>query len=89
MKIYLSRAVVCTVLRREINNMTNREAHEKAAGMGLDDMFFSFNNMDPDAECIEYKVPNECYEDYGADLDGCSRQENEGCKGCRCLIEIK
>ena len=33
--------------------MTNREAHEKAAGMGLDDMFFTFNGIDPDAECEE------------------------------------
>jgi hypothetical protein len=29
--------------------MTNREAHEEAAGMGLDDMFFRFNKIDPDA----------------------------------------
>ncbi len=33
--------------------MTNREAHEDAAGMGLDDAFFKFNKIDPDAECIE------------------------------------
>ena len=33
------------------------------------------------------KPPKECYEDFGADLDGCSRQENEGCGGCRCLVE--
>lgn len=33
--------------------MTNREAHEKAAGMNLDEMFFRFNNIDPDAECEE------------------------------------
>lgn len=30
--------------------MTNREAHEKAAGMPLDDLFFSLNGIDPDAE---------------------------------------
>lgn len=30
--------------------MTNREAHEEAAGMGLEDMFFRFNKIDPDAE---------------------------------------
>jgi hypothetical protein len=34
-------------------------------------------------------VPKECYEEYGTDLDGCSRQENEGCKGCRCAKEIR
>lgn len=33
--------------------MTNREAHEKAAGMSLDAIFFSYNNIDPDAEVIE------------------------------------
>lgn len=30
--------------------MTNREAHEEAAGMGLDDMFFRFNRINPDEE---------------------------------------
>jgi hypothetical protein len=33
--------------------MTKREAHEKAAGMGLDDMFFRFNGIDPGAEAEE------------------------------------
>lgn len=32
--------------------MTNREAHEEAAGMNLDDMFFVINGIDPDAECV-------------------------------------
>ena len=27
-------------------------------------------------------IPNGCYVNYGADLDGCSRQENQGCNGC-------
>jgi len=36
---------------------------------------------------MEYKVPEECYEEFGSDLDGCSRQENQGCKGCNCLIK--
>ena len=27
------------------------------------------------------KTPDECYKEYGADLDGCSRQENQGCMG--------
>jgi hypothetical protein len=31
------------------------------------------------------RVPKECYEQFGKDLDGCSRQQNEGCTGCRCL----
>lgn len=35
--------------------MTNREAHEKAAGMALDESFFRFNGINPDAECIESK----------------------------------
>ncbi len=30
--------------------------------------------------------PKECFKDFGRDLDGCSRQENEGCNGCRCLV---
>lgn len=30
-------------------------------------------------------APNdECLRSFGADLDGCSRQELEGCKGCKC-----
>jgi len=33
--------------------MTNREAHEEAAGMNLDPSFFTFNNIDPDAEYQE------------------------------------
>jgi hypothetical protein len=32
--------------------MTNREAHEQAAGMALDDMFFQMNGINPDAEYI-------------------------------------
>lgn len=28
------------------------------------------------------RVPKECYEEFGQDLDGCSRQELGGCKGC-------
>ena len=30
--------------------MTNREAHEKAAGMGLDDLFFIISGIDPNKE---------------------------------------
>lgn len=30
--------------------MTNREAHEEAAGMNLDPIFFRINNIDPDAD---------------------------------------
>ena len=28
------------------------------------------------------KVPKECYEEFGKDLDSCSTQENEGCRRC-------
>lgn len=28
-------------------------------------------------------IPKECYEEFGADLDGCSTQENEGCGRCK------
>jgi len=31
-------------------------------------------------------VPKECYEEYGADLDGCSTQEREGCGSCHCFL---
>lgn len=68
----------------EVNFMTNREAHEEATGMNLDPMFFALNGIDPDAE-YQGKVPQQCYKEYGQDLDGCSRQENESCNGCRCL----
>jgi hypothetical protein len=30
--------------------MTNREAHEEAAGMALDDLFFVISGIDPNAE---------------------------------------
>ncbi len=33
--------------------MTNREAYEEAAGMGLEDSFFAFNGIDPNAEYEE------------------------------------
>jgi hypothetical protein len=33
--------------------MTNRQAHEKAAGMNLDDAFFAHAGIDPDAEAPE------------------------------------
>jgi hypothetical protein len=42
-----------------------------------------------EAEYIEYRVPRQCHEEFGQDLDGCSRQENQGCKGCKCLIIVK
>ena len=38
--------------------MTNREAYEQEAGMGLDDLFFIYNDIDPDAEYKEY-IDNE------------------------------
>lgn len=34
--------------------MTNREYYESEAGMGLDDMFFTYNNINPDEEYKEY-----------------------------------
>ena len=36
--------------------MTNREAHEEAAGMNLCREFFIFNNIDPDAEYIKEDI---------------------------------
>ena len=33
--------------------MTNREAHEEAAGMGLCDLFFAVSGIDPNAEYKE------------------------------------
>lgn len=40
--------------------MTNREAHEEAAGMGLDNSFFRISGIDPDAEYrnIPLNAPN-------------------------------
>jgi len=47
--------------------MTNREAHEEAAGMGLEDAFFRFNKIDPDApaERTALKDAVECLERFG------------------------
>ena len=36
----------------------------------------------------ETKIPEQCYKDFGQDLDGCSRQENGGCKGCRLTEQV-
>jgi hypothetical protein len=33
--------------------LTNKEAHEEAAGMNLDNLFFELNGIDPNAEFIE------------------------------------
>ena len=33
--------------------MTNKEAHEEAAGMALDPLFFILNGIDPNAEYEE------------------------------------
>lgn len=48
------RFLSCEPLLGEVNlrkwlPISNREAYEEAAGMGLDPMFFSFNNIDPNA----------------------------------------
>jgi nucleoside 2-deoxyribosyltransferase len=34
-------------------------------------------------------VPESCYKEFGSDLDSCSRQESQGCQGCRVLREAK
>lgn len=34
-------------------------------------------------------INKECYIEFGQDLDGCSRQQNEGCYGCRCSKEVE
>jgi hypothetical protein len=39
-----------------VPSLSNRQAHEAAAGMGLDDMFFRINGINPDAEYIESKT---------------------------------
>lgn len=31
-----------------------------------------------------FKPEDECYKEYGADLDGCSTQESKGCTRCCC-----
>jgi hypoxanthine phosphoribosyltransferase len=41
------RALPYIYYREEVQ--TNREAHEEAAGMGLDNRFFTMNNINPDA----------------------------------------
>ncbi len=35
------------------------------------------------------KIPKECYEEYGKDLDGCSTQELEGCGRCILANELE
>jgi hypothetical protein len=61
-------------LQEKEENMTNREAHEKAADMAIDGMFFAVSNIDPDAEYVgEVKVG----------------QQMETCKFCGAKIENK
>ena len=42
--------------------MTNREAHEEAAGMGLEESFFRISGIDPKAEYRPAKKPFEWVE---------------------------
>ncbi|TCL39966.1 hypothetical protein EV210_101164 [Anaerospora hongkongensis] len=32
-----------------------------------------------------FKPEEGCYSEFGVDLSGCSRQENQGCGGCKCF----
>jgi hypothetical protein len=34
------------------------------------------------------KAHEQCYKEYGNDLDACSQQQNEGCGKCRIAIEV-
>ena len=34
-------------------------------------------------------IDPECYKEFGPDLDACSRQENQGCRGCKCAKEVE
>lgn len=40
--------------------MTNREVYEQVAGMSLDDLFFIYNDIDPDVEYKEYADNKNC-----------------------------
>ena len=40
--------------------MTNRVVQEQVAGMSLDDLFFIYNEIDPDAEYKEYIYNKNC-----------------------------
>jgi hypothetical protein len=33
-------------------------------------------------------VLQSCFDEFGYDLDGCSRQGSQGCVGCSCLVEV-
>lgn len=39
--------------------ITNRMAYEEAAGMGLSDLFFIFNKIDPDAVYVQNAILTE------------------------------
>lgn len=52
--------------------MKNKQAYELAAGMGLEDIFFKLNGIDPDAICVECK---DC---------SCNTCEDEYCKNEAC-----
>lgn len=32
-------------------------------------------------------IAKKCYDEYGPDLDGCSRQQHQGCAGCYWLLD--
>ena len=40
--------------------MTNREVYEQVAEMSLDDLFFIYNDIDPDVEYKEYADNKNC-----------------------------
>ena len=39
--------------------MTNREKYEEVSGISLDNLFFKFNDINPDAEYIEDEDKNQ------------------------------
>ncbi len=57
--------------------MKNKESYEKAAGMGLDNTFFTFNNIDPDAECDLFWICKYCGENETPKCHKCVREDGK------------
>lgn len=55
--------------------MTNREAHEEAAGMGLDPLFFTHNGIDPDGDA--FKSCDNCNKVYEREYSNGGKHYNQ------------
>lgn len=79
-------------LKKELNILERVDPIKSAKRIAklkndIKDLEFSIKALEKQVppKLKEKKVPKCCYEEFGNDLDGCSRQSSQGCGGCPCL----